>query len=284
VTPETTIKDLGEQWKLPLIIFMGSVDQSLQLKLDSISVLDRHQLRALGFLRITQPMSIASSSKKGAQRILTPQLILVVVAIYHTKNQSWLPGVYDNKSEFMEASRCATGRGSMIGLLRKGLLDNEKSRAVDGTENIPVVIVDDHYSLHWLSADNSRQAPNDGSYPPTPQKSIRERAAAIREKLQRKKTSQFGTSRAAPPSTPAPALLSSPKAVTPGQSLPSTPIRQHPQLSPDTRQLLDGSRITDNSGPTDKDMSPESPLSPTPYGMWKPYAQIRLLTFILQIP
>jgi hypothetical protein len=77
---------------------MGSIDQSLHLK-SNTSILSQQQLRALGFIRICQPLP----TKKGGEKILKPQLILVVVAIYHRKNLSWLPGLYDKKPLFLEA-------------------------------------------------------------------------------------------------------------------------------------------------------------------------------------
>jgi hypothetical protein len=217
-------------------IFHGFVKQNCA------KVLDKQQLRAIGFLRITQPMSIATASQRPGQRILEPQLILVVVAINHPINKSWLPRLFEKESEFLESGRCATGKGSMIGYLQKSLLDTENSRTMDVNENIPVVIVDDYYSLHWLSVDNNRQGPNNRSAPTTPQKTVHERAAAIRKKLLQKKQSQFGTSPDGPSSTPAPAI---------------------------------------QSNPTDKDLPAESPLSPTPSGTLKPSTQMRLLTLIL---
>jgi hypothetical protein len=196
---------------------MGSIDQSLHLK-SNTSILSQQQLHALGFIQICQPLPI----KKGGEKILKPQLILVVVAIYHRKNLSWLPGFYDKNSHFLEAGKCATGKGSMIGFLRKDLLDTKKSRPLDKSENIPVVIVDDNSSLHWLSERNNNTSTTTITNPTTPNRTTAERLTAMRDMLMR----QAESPAAGPSTTP----------TAPSPTTPSTKTEIPPE--PTTKSML----------------------------------------------
>jgi hypothetical protein len=158
----------------------------------------------MGFITITQTMQLANKTK-----VAEPQVIIVVVAINLPKNEKWLPGVYE-KTNFWGQGRSVLERGSMIGWLKKSLLDKTESRTLREGENIPIVIVDDHYTLKWFTGDKYRRAPATGSSPQTPAKT----RDMIRDRILKKKALQS---------------LSSP----PDQST------SNPRLSPPSSQIID---------------------------------------------
>jgi hypothetical protein len=109
----------------------------------------------------------------------------VVVAVDLPKNEKWLPGVYE-KTDFWGQGRLVLGRGSMIGWLKKSLLDKTESRSLREGENIPVVMVDDHYTLKWLTGDKYHRAPSTASSPQTPGKT----RDIIRDRILKKRALQ----------------------------------------------------------------------------------------------
>jgi hypothetical protein len=158
---------------------MGSTDESLVLSKTGHPFL-RTQLRAMGFVTITQTMQLANKTK-----VAEPQVILVVVAVDLPKNEKWLPGVYE-KTDFWGQGRSVLGRGSMIGWFKKSLLDKTESRSLREGENIPVVMVDDHYTLKWLTGDKYHRAPSTASSPQTPGKT----RDIIRDRILKKRALQ----------------------------------------------------------------------------------------------
>jgi hypothetical protein len=96
----------------------------------------------------------------------------------------------------------------MIGFLKKDLLDTKKSRPLDKSENIPVVIIDNHNSLDWLSERYNEPSTTTNINPTTPHRSTAERITAMRDMLMRQTESPAG----GPSTTPTPS--------------PTTPSRQ----------------------------------------------------------